>query len=149
MCVCVCVCVCICIYRGTVDRGAGRCASHSTFLIPTGICPLLRVESTPWVLGCSFIEALLSVTSIAMSQSTPAYAKPCPSRALGQGSLGLAERPGHTRNTNPTVCQLARPPQSHREGQLCTLKKATTCCSKTVTHSASDWAQAQKYIGVS
>ena len=122
----VCVCVCICIYRGTVDRGSGRCASHSTFVI----CPLLRVERTPWVLGCSFIEARLSVTSIAMSQSTCVYAKPCPSRAPGRGSLGLAERPGHTRSTNPTVCQLAHPPHSQREGQLCVLKKATTPCTK-------------------
>lgn len=106
----VCVCVCICIYRGTVDRGSGRCASHSTLLI----CPLLRVECTPWVLGCSFIEALPSVTSIAVSQSTPAYGKPCPSRALGRGSLGLAERPSHTRSTNPTLSTFTSTPQPER-----------------------------------
>ena len=134
VCVCVYVCVCVCVYlylQGDSGQGLKKMrllqhVSYPTFLI----CPLLRVERTPWVLGCSFIEALLSVTSMAMSQSTSPYAKPWPSHALGQGSLGLAERPGHTRSTNPTVCQLAHPPHSQREGQLCVLKKATTPCTK-------------------
>lgn len=117
----------ICVYTGTVGGSWERCASPSAFLTRIGICSLHKVKTTP----CAWMSFYRStaVTPIAVSQSTPAYAKPCPSRALGQRSLGLVERPCHTRSTNPTV-NLHVHPTGQREGKLYVLKKATTPCTK-------------------
>lgn len=137
----------ICVYTGTVGGSWERCASPSAFLTRIGICSLHKVKTTP----CAWMSFYRStaVTPIAVSQSTPAYAKPCPSRALGQRSLGLVERPCHTRSTNPTVCQLACAPHRPERGQALRSKKSNNSLYKNVTHPASDWAQAQKYIHIS
>lgn len=100
------------------------------FLALICICSLLRVETSPLVPGCPFTESLLSYLLSCLRVRIPAYAKLCPSRALGQGSLGLVARMCDTRSINPIVCQSACPPHSQKEGQLCVLKKATTPCTK-------------------
>lgn len=118
-----------CLHHGDAGRGLGKMRFQEHFSYCS--CHLLSAQS-----GDHSFSAQLSfhrstaVTHIVVSESTPVDVRPCPPRALVPGSMGLVERLCHTRSINPTVCQLAHPPHSQREGKFYVLKKATTLCRK-------------------
>lgn len=73
---------------GQSEPGPGKMCLPRHFLTPD-LCALDVSgdrSSAAWI---SFLRGP-AVTPVPVSESTPAYAKLCPSRALGRGTLGLA-----------------------------------------------------------